>query len=74
MEFKMAFVQPIVDLRIDSVWVRRRCYAEPMAGPFPVLSQVTDEIRYRFDRAARVMAIETARKLFEGRDLKLSRL
>jgi EAL domain-containing protein (putative c-di-GMP-specific phosphodiesterase class I) len=37
-----------------------------------VLSQVSPEMRYRFDQGARVMAIETAGKLFAGRDLRLS--
>jgi hypothetical protein len=37
-----------------------------------VLGKVTDENRYRFDQAARVMAIETAGALFDGRDLRLS--
>jgi EAL domain-containing protein (putative c-di-GMP-specific phosphodiesterase class I) len=71
-EFKMAF-QPIVDLSSDSVWG----YEALVRGingesAFSVLSQVSDEVRYRFDQAARVMAIETAGKLYGGRDLKLS--
>jgi EAL domain-containing protein (putative c-di-GMP-specific phosphodiesterase class I) len=37
-----------------------------------VLGKVTDENRYRFDQAARVMAIETAGALFDGQDLRLS--
>ena len=38
-----------------------------------VLDQVTDEQRYRFDQAARVFAIETAGKLYNGDpDMKLS--
>ncbi|MDB5504667.1 MAG: hypothetical protein JWR89_4569 [Tardiphaga sp.] len=71
-EFKMAF-QPIVDLRTDAVWgyeaLVRGANGE---SAFSVLSQVTDEVRYQFDQAARVMAIETAGALFEGRDLRLS--
>ena len=71
-EFKMAF-QPIVDLRTDSVWgyeaLVRGANGE---SAFSVLSRVTDEVRYRFDQAARVLAIETAGRLFEGRDLRLS--
>jgi EAL domain-containing protein (putative c-di-GMP-specific phosphodiesterase class I) len=71
-EFKMAF-QPIVDLGSDRVWG----YEALVRGPngesaYSVLSQVTDEIRYRFDQAARVLAIETAGRLFAGRDLRLS--
>ena len=33
---------------------------------------MTDENRYRFDQAARVMAIETAGSLFKDPDLRLS--
>ncbi|MDB5505313.1 MAG: Diguanylate phosphodiesterase [Tardiphaga sp.] len=71
-EFKMAF-QPIVDLRTDAVWgyeaLVRGANGE---SAFSVLNQVTDDVRYQFDQAARVMAIETAGGLFEGRDLRLS--
>ena len=71
-EFKMAY-QPIVDLNSHRVWG----YEALVRGPngesaWSVLSQVTDEIRYRFDQAARVLAIETAGRLYAGRDLKLS--
>ena len=71
-DFKMAF-QPIVDLNNDRVWG----YEALVRGPngesaWSILSQVTDEIRYRFDQAARVLAIETAGTLFAGRDLRLS--
>jgi EAL domain-containing protein (putative c-di-GMP-specific phosphodiesterase class I) len=71
-EFRMAF-QPIVDLSIDGVWG----YEALVRGTngesaFSVLSQVNDEVRYRFDQAARALAIETAGKLFKGRDLRLS--
>jgi len=71
-EFKMAF-QPIVDLNANRVWG----YEALVRGvngesAWSILSQVTDAIRYRFDQAARVLAIETAGRLYEGRDLKLS--
>ncbi len=71
-EFNMAF-QPIVDARSQQVWG----YEALVRGPngesaLSVLDQVSDQSRYRFDQAARVMAIETAGALFEGRDLKLS--
>lgn len=71
-EFKMAF-QPIVDLNASRVWG----YEALVRGPngesaWSVLSQVTDEIRYRFDQAARVLAIETAGRLFPADDLRLS--
>ena len=71
-EFKMAF-QPIVDLKTNSVWgyeaLVRGVNGEPA---FSILDQVTDETRYRFDQASRVMAIETAGHLFPRTDLRLS--
>src|SRR3569833_3911497 len=71
-EFKMAF-QPIVDLATRSVWGYEALVRPAEGGPaLSVLSQVTDEIRYRFDQAARVMAIETAGRLFKQSDLRLS--
>lgn len=71
-EFRMAF-QPIVDLGAGCIWG----YEALVRGPngesaYSILSQVNDEIRYRFDQACRVMAIETAGVLFAGRDLRLS--
>lgn len=71
-EFRMAF-QPIVDLAAQRIWG----YEALVRGvngesAYSILSQVTDDIRYRFDQASRVMAIETAGALFAGRDLKLS--
>lgn len=71
-EFRMAF-QPIVDLGAQRIWgyeaLVRGVNGEPAHS---VLSQVNDDIRYRFDQASRVMAIETAGALFAGRDLRLS--
>lgn len=71
-EFKMAF-QPIVDLSADRVWgyeaLVRGANGE---AAFSILDQVTDDVRYRFDQAARVLAIETAGKLFGRDDLRLS--
>lgn len=71
-EFKIAF-QPIVDMSTQKVWgyeaLVRGAGGEPA---WSILSQVTDDIRYRFDQASRVMAIETAGALFAGRDLRLS--
>src|SRR5689334_23145558 len=71
-KFRMAF-QPIVDLGAQRIWgyeaLVRGVNGEPA---YSILSQVTDDIRYRFDQASRVMAIETAGALFAGRDLRLS--
>lgn len=71
-EFKMAF-QPIVDIKERRVWgyeaLVRGANGE---SAFSVLSQVTEETRYRFDQAARVMAIETAGRLFGRDDVRLS--
>ena len=71
-EFRMAF-QPIVDLGAQRIWG----YEALVRGvngesAYSILSQVNDDIRYRFDQASRVMAIETAGALFAGRDLRLS--
>lgn len=71
-EFKMAF-QPIVDVSAGRVWG----YEALVRGgsgesAYSILSQVTDDIRYRFDQAARVMAIETAGRIFGSDDLRLS--
>ena len=71
-EFAMAF-QPIVDMTTCRVWG----YEALVRGvngesAFSILSQVSDDVRYRFDQASRVMAIETAGALFAGRDLWLS--
>ena len=71
-EFKMAF-QPIVDMNTQQVWgyeaLVRGVNGEPALS---ILSQVTEDIRYRFDQASRVMAIETAGEVCAGRDLRLS--
>jgi EAL domain-containing protein (putative c-di-GMP-specific phosphodiesterase class I) len=71
-EFKMAF-QPIVDLGNNRVWgyeaLVRGANGEPA---FTIIDRVSDDLRYRFDQAARVMAIETAGQLFGRHDLRLS--
>jgi EAL domain-containing protein (putative c-di-GMP-specific phosphodiesterase class I) len=71
-QFKMAF-QPIVDVAGQRVWGYEALVRGADGGSaYSILSQVTDEARYRFDQAARVMAIETAGRLFAGRNLRLS--
>lgn len=71
-EFKMAF-QPIVDMAAHRVW-GYEALVRGLNGKsaFSILSQVTEDIRYRFDQASRVMAIETAGALFAGEKLRLS--
>lgn len=71
-EFKMAF-QPIVDLPAQRIWG----YEALVRGvngesALSILNQVNEHVRYRFDQASRVMAIETAGALFAGKDLRLS--
>jgi len=70
--FKMAF-QPIVDVQQGRVWG----YEALVRGPdgesaYSVLSQLTDDQLYRFDQAARVLAIETAGRLFDDPAARLS--
>lgn len=71
-EFRMAF-QPIVDVSEHRIWG----YEALVRGPngesaHSVLSQLTDTQLYRFDQAARVMAIETAGRLFGDPRARLS--
>jgi len=69
---KMAF-QPIVDLSAQRVWGYEALVRGPNGEPAgTVLSQVSEEIRYRFDQAARVLAIETAGTLFRDPNVRLS--
>jgi EAL domain-containing protein (putative c-di-GMP-specific phosphodiesterase class I) len=71
-EMKMAF-QPIVDLSAQRVWGYEALVRGPNGeGAGTVLSQVSDEMRYRFDQAARVLAIETAGALFGDPCTRLS--
>ncbi|KYK48974.1 diguanylate phosphodiesterase [Bradyrhizobium liaoningense] len=71
-EFRMAF-QPIVDVAEHRIWG----YEALVRGPngesaHSVLSQLTADQLYRFDQAARVMAIETAGRLFDDPHARLS--
>jgi EAL domain-containing protein (putative c-di-GMP-specific phosphodiesterase class I) len=71
-EFKMAF-QPIVDVTEHRIWG----YEALVRGPngesaHSVLSRLTEDQMYRFDQAARVMAIETAGRLFDDLTARLS--
>jgi EAL domain-containing protein (putative c-di-GMP-specific phosphodiesterase class I) len=71
-KMKMAF-QPIVDLGEQRVWGYEALVRGPEGEPAAwVLNQVTDQLKYRFDQAARVLAIETAGTLFQNPDLRLS--
>lgn len=71
-DFAMAF-QPIVDVSDEKIWgyeaLVRGIGGEPA---WSILSQVTDENRYRFDQACRVKAIETAGLLFGRERYRLS--
>jgi len=72
LDFIMAF-QPIVDAEASTVWGYEALVRGPNGEPAPtVLSQVTDENRYRFDQACRVKAIDAAGRLFGDPKLKLS--
>jgi EAL domain-containing protein (putative c-di-GMP-specific phosphodiesterase class I) len=72
-DFSMAF-QPIYDVAAERVWgyeaLVRGLNGE---GAYSILSQVSDDQKYRFDQACRVKAIELASRLFENSgDLHLS--
>lgn len=71
-DFKMAF-QPIVDVSQQRVWGYEALVRGPNGeGAQSVLSQLTEDQLYRFDQAARVLAIETAGKLFDDPAARLS--
>lgn len=71
-EFKMAF-QPIVNLATSRVWGYEALVRGPNGeGAATVLAQLTTDHMYRFDQAARVMAIETAGRLFSDPQARLS--
>lgn len=71
-KFKMAF-QPIVDVTEHRVWGYEALVRGENGEPaYSILKQVSEENRYSFDQAARVLAIETAGSLFSGSDLRLS--
>jgi EAL domain-containing protein (putative c-di-GMP-specific phosphodiesterase class I) len=68
----MAF-QPIVDLGEGRIWGYEALVRGPGGeGAQSVLGQVTGDQVYRFDQAARVMAIETAGRLFDDPRARLS--
>jgi EAL domain-containing protein (putative c-di-GMP-specific phosphodiesterase class I) len=71
-DFQMAF-QPIVDIGAQRVWGYEALVRGPAGeSAASILAHVSDALRYQFDQAARVMAIETAGALFNGEDLRLS--
>ena len=70
--FKMAF-QPIVDLGEARIWGYETLVRGPNGeGAHFVLSQLNNDLLYRFDQAARVLAIETAGRLFHDPKARLS--
>ena len=71
-DFKMAF-QPIVDVGAHRVWGYEALVRGPAGeGAHSVISQLTDAQLYRFDQSARVLAIETAGRLFTDPAARLS--
>lgn len=71
-EFTMAF-QPIVDISLAKV-VTYEALVRGLNGEsaWSVISQVTDELLYRFDQACRVKAIEMASALNMQTDLSIN--
>ena len=71
-DFTMAF-QPIVDVRLARV-VTHEALVRGINGEsaWSVISQVTDELLYRFDQACRVKAIELASELGMTTDLSIN--
>ena len=67
-DFSMAF-QPIYDVAAERVW-GYEALVRGLAGEgaYSILSQVSDDQKYRFDQACRVKAIELASRLFENSD------
>ena len=62
--FTMAF-HPIIDIARGSVWgYEALVRGTEGQSAFEILSQVTEDNRYRFDQACRVKAIEMAARLF----------
>ena len=62
-EFTMAF-QPIVDARHSRVFGYEALVRGTQGeGAFQILSQVTEELRYQFDQACRICAIDLATQL-----------
>lgn len=72
-DFSMAF-HPIVNIGDGKAWgYEALVRGVDGSSAYQVLSQVTDENRYRFDQDCRVKAIELAGRLFEpGSDTRLS--
>ncbi|MGQ4275150.1 EAL domain-containing protein [Terrihabitans sp. B22-R8] len=67
-DFTMAF-HPIVNLDTARVWGYEALVRGPNGeGAMSVLSQVTDEVLYKFDQACRVKAIGLAGQLFASDD------
>lgn len=71
-EFTMAF-QPIVDLSLAKI-ITYEALVRGMQGEsaWSVISQVTDDLLYRFDQACRVKAIEMASALGMQTDLSIN--
>ncbi|SDN42680.1 EAL domain-containing protein [Vreelandella arcis] len=71
-DFTMAF-QPIVDVSLAKVYAYEALVRGPKGeSAWSVISQVTDELMYRFDQACRVKAIEMASALDMQTDLSIN--
>lgn len=71
-EFTMAF-QPIVDVSMARIVIYEALVRGPQGeSAWSVISQVTDELMYRFDQACRVKAIEMASALGMQTDLSIN--
>ncbi|BBI48633.1 hypothetical protein HORIV_10540 [Vreelandella olivaria] len=71
-EFTMAF-QPIVDLSLAQIVTYEALVRGPQGeSAWSVISQVTDDLLYRFDQACRVKAIEMASALDMQTDLSIN--
>lgn len=71
-DFTMAF-QPIVDLTLAKIVAYEALVRGPQGeSAWSVISQVTDDLLYRFDQACRVKAIEMASALDMQTDLSIN--
>lgn len=71
-DFTMAF-QPIIDIRQERVWgYEALVRGTQNESAWSILSQVSDENKYRFDQSCRIKAVEMASTLFPDDRTRLS--